>query len=453
MSDHAKLFIIDDDKTLRGLVMSHAKMRGIPAADFEDGESAMQQVHEGVEVILLDLRMPGWDGIKCLEYLQEHHPTISTVILSAANEAEEAVEAMKRGAFNYLTKPFDPDELFTALNKARKFHELQKENNVLTTFTEPQINAVDGIVAEAKVTKDLLELVKKVAPLETSVLLTGESGVGKSIFARMIHGMSPRADKPFITVSCPALPRELLESELFGHEKGAYTGASKKRAGKIEAARGGTLFLDELGELPIDLQPKLLNVLQDGIYFPVGSENSVKSDVRIIAASNVDFQEKIAEGSFREDLFYRLSVFPLEIPPLRERLSELPALVEHILAKINMRYGKRGKTCGVKTMEALQKYQWIGNVRELENAIERAWILSGDQDLLPEHFMELKEIYVESDYNVPNGLGGIPLSVIEKSSIIQTLEQTNGNKAQAARMLGITEKTIYNKLNRHNIES
>ncbi len=447
----AKLVIVDDDKVLRNLVLHHAKMRGVAASEFEDGETAMKSLHDGVEVILLDLHMPGWNGIKCLDYLQEYHPTISTVILSGASEVEQAVQAMKQGAFDYLTKPFDPEELFASLYKAKKFHEIQKENQILTTFSEPQVSEVSGVVAEAKATKALVEMVKKVAPLDTSVLLTGESGVGKGLFARMIHSMSPRTDKPFITVSCPALPRELLESELFGHEKGAFTGAKTKRAGKIEAARGGTLFLDELGELPIDLQPKLLNVLQDGEYYPVGSEKAVKSDVRIIAATNINFEEKIAEGSFREDLYYRLNVFPLEIPPLRERLSELPALIEHILSKINSRYGKKGKKCGIKTIEALQKYQWPGNVRELENALERAWIMSGDENLEVDHFFELHSAGSGEEYSVPTGLGGIPLREIEKAAILQTLEQSGGNKAKAARLLGITEKTIYNKFTKYNI--
>ncbi len=445
-----KLVIVDDDSTLRKIISLNAQKRGIAVSVFESGEEAMQSLNETVEVVLLDLHMPGWDGLQCLEYLREHYPLITPVMLSGSSDIEQAVQAMKKGAFDFITKPFDPNELFATLFKAKQFHELQKENQVLRSFSQP--HQTEDVVAESPTAQQLVSMVKKVAPLETSVLLTGESGVGKGLFARMIHRLSQRVDKPLVTVSCPALPRELLESELFGHEKGAFTGATSKRAGKIEAARGGTLFLDEIGELPLDLQPKLLNVLQDGQYYPVGSETPIKSDVRIIAATNIDFAQKIADGSFREDLYYRLSVFPLEISPLRERLSDIPPLVTHILAKINARYrGQKAVTCGRQTIEALQTYRWTGNIRELENALERAWILC-DGELLPEHFVELRNTQNQGTSQA-NGLAGITLKEIEKSAILQTLAMANGNKAKAARLLGITEKTIYNKMARLGIQS
>jgi len=444
-----RIFIVDDDEIVLNLVQYQAKSRGVGVAVYSSGEEAMAALHDEVEVVLLDLHMPKWDGLKCLQFLQKNHPEISPVVLSGNKEVEEAVEAMKLGAFDYLTKPFDPDELFTVLSKAQKFHALKKENDALkSTISQP--HHVEGVVADSPIMKELLAMVGKVAPLDTTVLLTGESGVGKGMFARMIHSMSSRVDGPLVTVSCPALPRDLLESELFGHEKGAFTGAHKKRLGKIEAARGGTLFLDEIGELPVDLQSKLLNVLQDGHYYPVGSETSIKCDVRILAATNIDFEEKIAEGGFREDLYYRLSVFPVEIPPLRERLSEIPSLAEYLLTKLSKARGGAKYKLTKKAIDVMQKYNWPGNVRQLENVIERASIFADGGAIDVEHLVGVTNDSEQKE-ELPEGLAGIPLQLLEKAALIQTLELSGGNKAKAARVLGITEKTIYNKLKRHNL--
>lgn len=270
------------------------------------------------------------------------------------------------------------------------------------------------------------------------------------MLARMIHGASGRADKPFVTVSCPAMPRELLESELFGHEKGAFTGAVKRRIGKIEAAKGGTLFLDEIGDLPIDLQPKLLNVLQDREFQRVGGEELLDADVRIVAATNIDFEAKIQEGEFREDLYYRLSVIPIEIPPLRERLDGLGALCDHLLKKISGRQGGREVSVAKEAMKVLQSYDWPGNVRQLENVLERSAAFS-DEGVIEEKDLPKEVVGGAGDGPEVAGIGGIALSELEKQALVQTLKLCGGNKAESARRLGITEKSVYNKLKRHGL--
>ncbi|NNM28361.1 MAG: sigma-54-dependent Fis family transcriptional regulator, partial [Akkermansiaceae bacterium] len=367
-------------------------------------------------------------------------------VLSGADEAAEAVQAMKLGAVDYLTKPFDPDELFAVLRNARRMRRAERENESLRE-TFGGAGPETEVVARSEVMREVIEKAGKVAALDSTVLLTGESGVGKGVLARMIHGKSPRTDGPFVTVSCPALPRELLESELFGHEKGAFTGAVKRRIGKVEAARGGTLFLDEVGDLPLDLQPKLLNVLQDRQFQRVGGEAVLDADVRVVAATNLDLEEKIAAGEFREDLFYRLSVIPLEIPPLRERLAEVEALGASILAGMAARRNTKVVQLEKEALQALESFDWPGNVRQLENVLERAsafcegGVISLED--LPAEFREPNG----SDRG-PSGVGGIPLADLERAALVQTLELCKGNKAETARRLGVTEKSIYNKMKR-----
>jgi DNA-binding NtrC family response regulator len=298
--------------------------------------------------------------------------------------------------------------------------------------------------------KKLMANAKKVAHLDSSILLTGESGTGKGVLARYIHAQSDRADKPFITVSCPALPRELLESELFGHEKGAFTGALKRRVGKIEAAKGGTLFLDEIGDLPIDLQPKLLNVLQDKEFQRVGGEQTLPCDVRIITATNIDFKEKIKNKEFREDLYYRISVIPLELPALRTRPVEIIPLAEHFLKRVTLQRGSSSVVISKSATKKLLQYDWPGNVRQLENLIERASAFCEDNQIDADDLVGNIDSPSNSD-TTDNSLAGKTLAEIEKIAISQTLDLCNGNKAESARTLGISEKSIYNKMNRLNL--
>lgn len=444
------IVIAEDQDTVRQLLVRLAEKNGFNPMAAEDGETAMKLVSAETQVVLLDLKMPGWDGFRCLQYLAKEFPKIPAIILTSAYEHTDVVRAMKLGAIDYIVKPFDPEELFTKLRQAVRIHEVQEENDFLREEIGEN-REIGEVVAASEIMRDLLEKAKRVATLDSTVLLTGESGVGKGVFARTIHAHSKRAKAPFVTVSCPALPRELLESELFGHEKGAFTGAVKRRIGKIEAAKGGTLFLDEIGDLPIDLQPKLLNVIQDRVYQRVGGEQNLSADVRIVAATNINFEEKIRNGEFREDLYYRLSVIPLEVPSLRERPEDVPALIDHVLKIVARRRNLKPYKLDIEARGMLCSYPWPGNVRELENVMERVTAFAVDGVIrasdLPntirgEAAMEKRENMV---------LAGKSLDEIERMAIIQTLAMCNGNKADAARHLGIAEKSVYNKIRYHNI--
>jgi len=444
--------IVDDDEIVRSLLAAQAEHHGFRPIIFESGEEALNHLpglSASIEAILLDLMMPGWSGIDCLDHLAEHFPEIPVVVLSAADDAKQAVEAMKRGAFDYLTKPFDGGELFAVVRNARRIRKAERENSALRAalHTPPRSGA---IVAQSEAMQAVLDQARKVAAIDASILLTGESGVGKGVLARMIHSESGRAKEQLLTVSCPALPRDLLESELFGHEKGAFTGATRRRMGKIEAAAGGTLFLDEIGDLSLELQPKLLNVLQDREFQRIGGEETLKADVRIIAATNLDLKRKVEEGEFREDLYYRLSVIPIEIPPLRDRLDELPELCEAILAGLGERLGLPPTRVGPEALDCLSRRSFPGNIRQLENALTRAAAFCKDGVIrvedLPAELQEPKE-----DPTAPTNLAGIPLEQLELAAIRQTLTQCDGNKAETARRLGVSERTIYNKLKHHGL--
>jgi DNA-binding NtrC family response regulator len=446
------LILVEDDEVTRRLLMVKSRDFGFRALAVESAEEALEDINDDIQVILLDLGLPGMSGFDLLERLAKDHPGLPSVVLTSVDRAEDAVRALKLGAFDYLTKPFDPEELFRSLRKATKLREVQRENEELRASLGDAAPLQD-IVAVAPVMTDLLEKARKIAAIDSSVLLTGESGVGKGALTRFIHGHGPRARKPLVTVSCPALPRELLESELFGHEKGAFTGAVKRRTGKIEAARGGTLFLDEIGDLPLDLQPKLLNVLQDRVFQRVGGEEWIKADFRLIAATNIDFEERIQAGEFREDLYYRLNVIPLEVPPLRNRLEDVPALVERILGAIAARRGSGAIRLDSAAMKDLTAYRWPGNVRELENVLERSSAFCDDRTI------RLKDLPpgIHRDERpgpagaMPTGLSGLTLEQVEAETIRQTLAACKGNKAEAARRLGIAEKSVYNKMRRHGI--
>jgi DNA-binding NtrC family response regulator len=446
----SQLVVADDDATIRRLLTIHGERAGFEVVAVKNGEEAMAVINDETEVVLLDLKMPKLDGFGCLERLGKEFPTLPAVVLSAADEADLAVRAMKLGAMDYLTKPFDADELMAVLRNARRMRKAERENEELREVIGGTSGPKLELVAVSEAMKLVVAQARKVAPLDSTVLLTGESGVGKGMLARMIHSESHRSEKPFVTVSCPAIPRELLESELFGHEKGAFTGAVKRRIGKIEAAAGGTLFLDEIGDLPIDLQPKLLNVLQDREFQRVGGEELLKADVRIVAATNIDFSDKIKQGEFREDLYYRLSVIPIEIPPLRDRLESITYFCTHLLKKISRRQGRTKTRISKEALRVLQTYDWPGNVRQLENILERAAAFSD------EGVIETKDLPKEvkgstSDGPEISGIGGIALAELEKQALIQTLRLTGGNKAKAARHLGVTEKSVYNKLKRHGL--
>jgi len=443
------LVVADDDETVRNLLTMQAERGGFTVQSAENGAEALDLVNDDTDVVLLDLQMPVLDGFGALERLAQEHPGLPAVVLTSVDEASDAVRAMKLGALDYLTKPFDPEELLAILRNARRLRAAERENEQLREAIGGRGPAVE-IVADSESMQEVVAQATKVASLDSTILLTGESGVGKGMLARHIHANSGRRDQSFVTVSCPTLPRELLESELFGHEKGAFTGAVRRRRGKIEMARGGTLFLDEIGDLPIDLQPKLLNVLQERQFQRLGGEENLEADVRVIAATNLDLEQRMKQGEFREDLFYRLSVIPIEVPPLRERLEELRGLSDTMLKRIAQRGGRRNVKLSREAVAAMQSYDWPGNVRQLENVLERS------AAFCEEGVIELKDLPgavrgSEPSGRVPAGIGGIALSDLERESLIQTLKLCNGNKAETARRLEITEKSVYNKLKRHGL--
>ncbi len=443
------LLAADDDAVVRSLVARFGERAGFRVQVAGGGVELLEKMDDEVDVVLLDLSMPKPDGFECLAILSEKYPGVPAVVLSGDHEAENAVKAMKLGAVDYVTKPFDGDELVAVLQNAFRLRKTLRENEELKETIGgggPKVQ----LVAESVAMEEVIHRARKVAELDSTVLLTGESGVGKGMLARFIHESDKGDGKPFVTVSCPAVPRELLESELFGHEKGAFTGAVKRRIGKVEAACGGTLFLDEVGELPMELQSKLLSVLQDREFQRVGGEQVIQADVRVIAATNVDFSKKIREGSFREDLYFRLSVIPIEVPPLRDRLEGLNLLVGALLEKVAGRIGQKV----VVSDEALSKmrtYHWPGNVRQLENELERAAAFCEQGMIEPKDLMMDCEVESTGLANEGGGLqqiGSISFAEIEKLAIEKTLKHCEGNKAKAARVLEISEKSIYNKMKR-----
>lgn len=432
----------DDDPVIRGIVSRFGEKSGFSVETVGDGEQLLASVNEETDLILLDLNMPERDGFQCLEVLKKKHPDIPAIVLSGMDGASEAVRAMKLGAVDYLTKPFAPDELTAVLKNALRLRNTLKENEGLRDTLSS--SATVSLIAESEQMKKVMRMVGKVSKLPTTVLLTGESGVGKGMIARQIHELGdPEGKKPFVTVSCPAIPRELLESELFGHEKGAFTGALKKRMGRFELANGGTLFLDEIGELSLELQSKLLNVLQEREFMRVGGNETIKLEARLITATNINFQEKIKEGSFREDLYYRLNVVPILIPPLRERRDELEVLCDFLLSKIAKNQGKKTLVLSREALLMVKKCPWPGNVRQLENELERAAVFSENGVI---QVADLSAGLYSQELKGGVSIAGMTLQEIEKKAILETLILTDGNKKDAAKVLGIAEKSIYNKM-------
>jgi DNA-binding NtrC family response regulator len=475
-----KILVADDEVTLRKILEVQLKKAGLEPIIVTDGQEAVEKVQElgdEINAALLDVNMPRLTGLEALEKLKELLPDVPVVMMSAKTEVKDAVEAMKKGALEYLTKPFDLDEVIALARQTTRMGQVSRRRDQLEQAVGSS-KPISGFVGQSPAAQRLLQQVKAVAPLDSTILITGESGVGKGLLARTIHYSGPRANGPFVSVSCPSLPRELLESEMFGHEKGSFTGAHQQRIGRIEMAHGGTLFLDEVGDLPLDLQPKLLTFLQEREFFRVGGTEPHQADVRVIAATNADLRDKVRSRDFREDLFFRLNVLPLEIPPLRDRAPDVPILAGHILSRIAESRKVEGFQLDDDAVNWLTSYTWPGNVRELENVLERASAFCVDgvitrKDLVVDSYFLDEDSAEKLRENTPdtgpdhsaagragsgshNGstprLVGMTMEEIEKMAICQTLEEHAGNKAQAARSLGITEKTIYNKLKRYDHE-
>lgn len=433
----AKILIVEDEPKMAFLLEVELKDAGHRTTSVTDGMEAVRRVErEHFDIVITDLRMEGMDGIEVLERVKGLDPQTEVVLITAYATAQTAVDAMKKGAYDYIIKPFDVEELKLLVKRIEEKQGLLYENALLQEKARREGLLVGG---RSPAMRKVLELIDKVAPTDATVLVLGESGTGKELVARRIHHLSPRRDRPLVAVHCATFPENLLESELFGYERGAFTGATRRKVGHFEYADGGTIFLDEVGELPTSVQAKLLRFLQERQFTRIGGVEPVRVDVRVIAATNRDLEREVMEGRFREDLFYRLNVFPIELPPLRERREDIPLLVEHFLRQRN----RPPDVVSPEAMEALLTYDWPGNVRELENVIERALILAGEERITPD-LLPFGRPKAGAKVELPDE--GVNLEEVERELIIQALEKTGWNKAKAAKLLGISRRRLYSRM-------
>jgi DNA-binding NtrC family response regulator len=415
----------------------------------ESGREALEIIRrETVDLILLDVHMPDMDGLEVLRRIKEEEEGIDVIMVSALNLARKAVDAIKLGAYDYITKPYEPEDILSTVHRVIQQQRLRRELDFLRKEVK-ESRGLDQIVGQSKAMVEIYNLIKKVAFTSTHILITGESGTGKELVARSIHNQGDRKDKPFVAINCAAIPSELMESEMFGHEKGAFTGAHTRTIGKFEHANGGTLFLDEISALRSDLQAKLLRVLQEKEIERIGSNKPIKIDIRVISATNTNLEEAIAQGKFRQDLYFRLNVVPIFIPPLRERREDIPLLAQHFLNKFNTLYHKKIPGFSEKAMNALTRYHWPGNIRELENLIERIVVLSSGNEQIDLKHIPI-EILLSSEQNIQD-LMGREMGLIkmrdefERRVILNALEACQWNQSEAARMLKISRNHLIQK--------
>ncbi len=468
--ERKQILVVDDEANLRRVLSAQLTREGYDVHVAEDGEAALLLLRENhIDLVITDLRMPKVDGMDLLRAALRDDPTRPVLMMTAHGTVETAVEALKTGAFDYLTKPFDQQEVRIIVKKALRTRELESHDasRVEEAKDEPLVGARFGIIGQSQPVLDVYAVLERVAGTPTTVLVTGESGTGKELVARALHENSPRRENPFIKVNCAAIPKDLMEAELFGYERGAFTGAVAAKPGRFELASGGTLFLDEIGELPVDMQVKLLRVLQESEFERVGGIKTMKVDVRLVAATNRDLKKEIGHGSFREDLYYRLNVVPIALPALRERKSDIPLLVEHFVKKFNARLQKRISGVDEAAMEKLTAHAWPGNIRELENVVERA-VLFADGELIAVHDLseelrggaarERREPVAAATPQVhetpipspaSDGLKEqvkAAMTRLEKELIERALLSTHGNVTHAARLLKISRKGLQLKM-------
>jgi DNA-binding NtrC family response regulator len=439
------ILVIEDEEKLRRVIGLNLSSAGFDVKAAGSAEEGFKLAGDA-DLILTDLKLPGMDGLALLEKLNGQNSHAPVIVMSAFGTVENAVEAMKKGAVDFLPKPFSLDHLGVVVNKALEVRKLRDENRELREALGQKYQ-FENIIGHSQVMQDIFATIMRVAGTRATVLLAGESGVGKDIIARAIHHHSPRRDRPFVKINCTALPENLMESELFGYEKGAFTGANISKAGKFEAADTGTVFLDEIGDVPPAIQVKLLRVLQDREFERLGSNKVMHSDVRVIAATNVDLRAALENGTFREDLYYRLNVVPMDIPPLRDRKEDIPYLVQHFAKKFNGEISEGA-------MERLMSYHWPGNVRELENVIERSVLLAQGprveaDDIRIDTTGRSRPATTTTDQFLPEGM---TLDAYEQSIIREALKRADGNKSQAARLLGLTRNALRYRLAQMGIE-
>jgi DNA-binding NtrC family response regulator len=447
----ATILVVEDEEKLRRVIELQLKTAGYDVEQAGSAEDALKLTNHA-DLILTDLRLPGISGLELLANLRRQDAHVPVIVMTAFGSIETAVEAMKAGAVDFLPKPFSLDHLMTVVNKALEVKTLLAENRELRAELSQRYE-FDNIVGRSSAMREIFATITRVAPTRATVLLCGESGVGKDMIARAIHHHSPRDGRPFVKINCTALPENLMESELFGYEKGAFTGANLTKPGKFEQADTGTVFLDEIGDVPPSIQVKLLRILQEREFERLGSNKTRHIDVRVLAATNVDLRAALEQGTFREDLYYRLNVLPINIPPLRERKEDIPHLAQHFVKKLKKDLGSAVESISESALQRLLEYHWPGNVRELENVIERSMVLasgivldSGDirLDLAPKTRMAALDSFLPE---------GMTLDQYEQNIIRDALNRANGNKSQAARLLGLTRNALRYRLSQMGIES
>jgi DNA-binding NtrC family response regulator len=446
------VLVVDDEEKLRRVVELQLKTAGFEVEQAGSAEEALK-LTDGADVILTDLRLPGISGLELLANLRRQDSHTPVIVMTAFGSIETAVDAMKAGAVDFLPKPFSLDHLMTVINKALEIRTLRDENRELRAELGQRYE-FDNIVGRSDAMREIFGTVERVAPTRATVLLCGESGVGKDLIARAIHHHSPRDGRPFVKINCTALPENLMESELFGYEKGAFTGANTTKPGKFEQADTGTVFLDEIGDVPASVQVKLLRILQEREFERLGSNKTRHIDVRVLAATNVDLRAALEQGTFREDLYYRLNVLPINIPPLRERKADIPFLADHFVKKLRKDLGTAAQSISESAIQRLLEYHWPGNVRELENVIERSMVLATNSILeagdIKLDLAAKPRIAAGADGFLPEGM---TLDDFERSIIREALHRANGNKSQAARLLGLTRNALRYRLSQMGIES
>ena len=449
------ILIVDDEKNTREGLKRFLEQKGYEIYIAEDaGQALLLAKEHRPDVVFLDLRMPGVDGMHLLHKLKAEYPKMIALMLTAYGTVETAVQAMKAGAYYYLTKPVNLDELELILKKAFREQSLEHENQDLRKELMSEKYEDGKIIGESHAIQKLLSVTKQIAASSTTVLIQGESGTGKELFAHMIHHHSQRKNKPFVTVHCTALTETLLASELFGHERGAFTGASERKIGRFERADGGTLFLDEIGEISEETQIKLLRILQEGEFERVGSSKTMKVDVRLICATNKNLKNEVAKGKFREDLYYRINVMLITIPPIRERRSDIPLLADYYLRYFSKKNQRQIKGIKPEALAKLKSYDWPGNIRELRNVMERTVVLAKDAVIdvqnIPEDIQNGGYQNIKPTVNTETE-GDFKLTSLEKMAIEQILRNVRGNKSLAAKELGISRRTLYRKLDEYKI--
>ena len=445
----ARILVVDDEELIRWSLVERMRAEGYDVAEAGTGEQALEQARDGVDLVLLDYKLPDTDGVTVLRRIKELDPDVLVILLTAYASVETAVDAMKEGAFHFANKPFDLDDVAFLVSRALETTQLRREVRRLRA-SQAQPYSVDRIVGHSAAMEMLRTLLAKVASSPAStVLLTGESGTGKDLAAKVLHYNSDRANKPFMNITCSAMPETLLESELFGHERGAFTDARQQKRGLFEMADGGSIFLDEIGEMVPALQAKLLRVLEERSFRRVGGLQDIKVNVRVIAATNRNLEEEVKAGRFRQDLFYRLNVLPITMPPLRQHLEDVPALAAFYIDSFNREFRKSVKGVTSAAMKQLQSYGWPGNIRELRNTVERAMLLASSDWLEPADFPLVTTATRETGVDFQLPAHGVNLEALEESLVRQALERSGGNQTRAAALLGMNRDQIRYRMEKY----